>query len=1346
MWDEKLIVGTSQGEILMFENGELKGVVFDVTKQSSGGGGVDPTSNSFAQGNGGGINGQSSDGVVNNTSLLPIYDSMDENYQLPPYPCYPPFNSSSPTSSSTSSNDPSSILGKYDHRLFHFYPYSKDKVGIRSLVPCSKGFIAACENGTIYIFEKRDDLDEGYGLSGSLQLESVLTPNKENVRQLSTYEQFLKPLPIQLIISPSEEHLVVTTNTQQVLFFNLSSSEIMEKNSCRTILGPLHSPLPTFMSSSSSSMDGGGGHGGRSSSLNQVKAMVNGYSASIVDMSCALWKPIVSTIGSDGTLKLWDYENKQIVLHKTFLTNPFSNNNSKSRSNIQDGLESKDDDNMFTPSFQSPVEQLTTVALHPSGMQIIIGFQDRVTLNTVLINDVKEILEIGVRGCKISRFSKRGQFFCLVNGTNIMMYDTFEGDQIFMLRGHSAKIKNVEWVHDDQNLVSVSVDGSCILWNALNGTKLNDFTIRRCPFSHGVPLPYEKEEVDNLHLVRKASGENGGMVGMRVVVLTSESIIREVEIEDEMVHPAGSSSSSSSSMEMDSSQQKQNSSRGNSALNQRGSDDSSNQIGVCLPYPATLSCSCPDYGLVFFGSNQPSSILTPGAVMVYKAAFGGKEGAIIGVHTIHSSPITTMFVPSGTNLLVSGDCDGNVYISRFTSPHPPTSSLSTASLMSASSSVSSHHQSSLLLGTSGREYIEEVLVQREDIRQQEGTLNELKKRVEQLKLDSEFQLRTKDQEYREKIKEVSANFTVDLESHKQRYKEMLQEKQELQSEFEEQLNELDDDHAVELVELERNYTGKINAEISRFEELNLEKEELHRKMDAENQQLAIDHSNELQELTHQYEEKVGSEQYTQKKLQDNKENLILQFERKKMLIEDDADGEVITYRGEFEGRLNDENRTLEGLLEEHESNKRELDVLQNKSEEHKAGIEHAKDKEIRLYEAIRGLERDIQSHKKEIKEREEAMAEKDARVVDLKRKNQELEKFKFVLDYKIKELRRQIAPRENEITDMRRQIEEMDLELEQYHKSNSALNLMISELKLKLKALQGSVDEFHETSESQTLTISHIRRDLMVTKSALEEERAKMSHSSMLGGAPSSTNYLLRTKKEQPSFATKQVSNRIKPLIVAMYRMYVQEEGGEGGGHGGGGGEEDGGGGGGGGGMDLQEVYNRQREHLERNLEGLRRNAEAETKMSKKNLSRLQRENVMLTGEMNSLVREAALLTNKTAALERTEGCGGNINMFRGLMGMEEIHSNPPTPHSPSNQPLSSSSTPSQRQQLGSSSGRQHLVSRGSIRGGMTDWSEVQKEVNIQRSKIGSLEEQVEKLCMALGLNSSEVLSTVQFS
>lgn len=41
------------------------------------------------------------------------------------------------------------------------------------------------------------------------------------------------------------------------------------------------------------------------------------------------------------------------------------------------------------------------------------------------------------------------------------------------------------------------------------------------------------------------------------------------------------------------------------------------------------------------------------------------------------------------------------------------------------------------------------------------------------------------------------------------------------------------------------------------------------------------------------------------------------------------------------------------------------------------------------------------------------------RIHELKKKTQELEKFKFVLDYKIKELKRDIGPREEEIAKMK---------------------------------------------------------------------------------------------------------------------------------------------------------------------------------------------------------------------------------------------------------------------------------------------------------------------------------------
>ena len=62
----------------------------------------------------------------------------------------------------------------------------------------------------------------------------------------------------------------------------------------------------------------------------------------------------------------------------------------------------------------------------------------------------------------------------------------------------------------------------------------------------------------------------------------------------------------------------------------------------------------------------------------------------------------------------------------------------------------------------------------------------------------------------------------------------------------------------------------------------------------------------------------------------------------------------------------------------------------------------------------------------EIKEQDNTISEKEKRIYDLKKKNQELEKFKFVLDHKIKELKKQIEPKEEEIADMKDQIKARD--------------------------------------------------------------------------------------------------------------------------------------------------------------------------------------------------------------------------------------------------------------------------------------------------------------------------------
>jgi cilia- and flagella-associated protein 57 len=126
-------------------------------------------------------------------------------------------------------------------------------------------------------------------------------------------------------------------------------------------------------------------------------------------------------------------------------------------------------------------------------------------------------------------------------------------------------------------------------------------------------------------------------------------------------------------------------------------------------------------------------------------------------------------------------------------------------------------------------------------------------------------------------------------------------------------------------------------------------------------------------------------------------------------------------------------------------------------------------------DTIASLKKDIDGFKKEIQERDDTIQDKvktnnnfyrvyckkfasflkkEKRIYDLKKKNQELEKFKFVLDYKIKEQKKMVEPRELEIKDLKEEKTKMESELERFNKQNTQLGLDVKEMHSRLTATQ----------------------------------------------------------------------------------------------------------------------------------------------------------------------------------------------------------------------------------------------------------------------------------------------------
>ena len=197
-----------------------------------------------------------------------------------------------------------------------------------------------------------------------------------------------------------------------------------------------------------------------------------------------------------------------------------------------------------------------------------------------------------------------------------------------------------------------------------------------------------------------------------------------------------------------------------------------------------------------------------------------------------------------------------------------------------------------------------------------------------------------------------------------------------------------------------------------------------------------------------------------------------------MQIEEDADREIEELKEKYEGKLNQEREIALRLKGDNTLMRKRQQSMQRDIDEHKDDIKTMYENEKELRKVIALNEKDIRGQRQEIKERDETIGDKEKRIFDLKRKNQELEKFKFVLDYKIKELKKQIEPKMEQIAAMKEQINKMDMELERYHKNNSNLELTISDLRLKLGGVQRELKSQRNRAKDAEAYISRFKTEV----------------------------------------------------------------------------------------------------------------------------------------------------------------------------------------------------------------------------------------------------------------------------
>ncbi|XP_055686721.1 cilia- and flagella-associated protein 57 [Lutzomyia longipalpis] len=160
--------------------------------------------------------------------------------------------------------------------------------------------------------------------------------------------------------------------------------------------------------------------------------------ARIISLAVCMWKPIVVTISTDKTVRVWNYATGKVELVKKYLVN------------------------------------ITVIALHPSGIFLALGFSDHLRIMEILLDDLKGIKEFNFPKCRVAVFSHRGHMLALSYDNTIQIVSVFSFDIIQKLTSHNGTILSLIWCYDDIHLLSSGEDGAIYEWNAITGERINE--------------------------------------------------------------------------------------------------------------------------------------------------------------------------------------------------------------------------------------------------------------------------------------------------------------------------------------------------------------------------------------------------------------------------------------------------------------------------------------------------------------------------------------------------------------------------------------------------------------------------------------------------------------------------------------------------------------------------------------------------------------------------------------------------------------------------------------------------------------------------------------------------------
>ncbi|XP_065185398.1 cilia- and flagella-associated protein 57-like [Sycon ciliatum] len=670
------------------------------------------------------------------------------------------------------------------------------------------------------------------------------------------------------------------------------------------------------------------------------------HSKAITGMSICVWKSLIATCSTDKSVILWDFESCQQEL----------------------AIQSK--------------EEAYSVALHPSGLYMLVGYADKLRLMGLQIDGMRECKAFTIRACRECVFSNGGQFFAAINGNLIQVFNTYTYDVVANFKGHSNKIRGLQWSPDDRTLISCGLDGGVYEWLIDEGKRNGECVTKGHHYSS---------------LLYTSDLKN-------ILVVAADSSIKEISAKTSEV---------------------QRSFKTIAPITQITAGHQGRMMFAGAANGTVLSLKCP-------------------------LASAIEHNELIA----HSGAVSKIALSNdGQHLFTAGE-DGSLFFFKVQAGDSFGGSISRT------------------------QYSDDVLIPKNMLKDKDSALHDLNQRVDELQVENEYQLRLKTLAHNDVLMEMTEKFHKEMESLQKQLTAVTNEKSKMQKAYEKEKLSFLENKGQEFLEMETSNNMKLMDEYEKYEELQAKCQRLEETHEKKMKDLTQMNEAAQREIRLHYEAKLKEMHDELEHAEDLRSEMKRDFEEMKAQIEEDCDREILDDANMFETKMREAKEQNIKLAGEAGVMKKKVNSLAKEITEHKATIEKLQGERSKLQGVIKTLEKDIQGLKKEMLEREETISDKERQIVDIRKKNQELEKFKFVLDFKIKELKRQIEPRDATIARKESKINRMTAELSAYEKAYHAYKHEATGYKQKLESQEGEMLQQQEKIRVLGLLIKNLKKDL----------------------------------------------------------------------------------------------------------------------------------------------------------------------------------------------------------------------------------------------------------------------------